>query len=68
LLLNELALNGSRFRRQVIELRLQRGEAFGVEVDRAEEFAEQRFDALEPLLDRAVAGGANPVTLIGRLR
>jgi len=52
----------------MIELRLQRDETLGVHVGRLEKFAEQRFDALEPFIDRAVASGAIPFTLVARKR
>jgi len=52
----------------MIELRLKRGETFGVGIDRLLNFAEDRFDPLEPLLDRTVATGAIPFTLVVRTR
>jgi len=45
----------------MIELRLQRGEAFGVDINGLLDFAEHRFQALEPTRDRC---GAISVTLV----
>jgi hypothetical protein len=45
----------------MIELRLQRGEAFGVAVDGLLHLAEHRFQAFETTRDR---GGAISVTLV----
>ena len=52
----------------MIELRLQRGEAFGVAVDRLLHFAEQRFQAFEPVRDGTTPSGAISVTSLGDLR
>ena len=40
----------------MIELRLQRVQAFGVDLDVLQDFAEKRLDAIQPLIDARVAG------------
>ena len=53
----------------MIELRLQRVQALGVDVARLQDFAEERLDALQALIDRRrVAIGSDPLALIERAR
>jgi hypothetical protein len=48
----------------MIELRLQRGQALAVDVDRLKDFAQQYFQALETLIERALGTDAIPDGLI----
>ena len=44
----------------MIQLRLQRGETVAVDVNRLKNFPQQRFDALEPLIENALWSDAIP--------
>jgi hypothetical protein len=52
----------------VVELRLQRSQAFTVDVNGLKDFPEQRLDALESLVDRAFGSDAIPEGLAGGAR
>jgi len=52
----------------MIELRLQRGEAFGVAVDRFLHLAQLALQTFEAPRDRLTASGAIPFTLVTRIR
>jgi len=48
--------DGPKLGGEMIELRLQRVQAFGVDLDVLQDFAEKRLDAIQPLIDARVAG------------
>jgi hypothetical protein len=53
----------------MIERRLQRVQALGVDVARLQDFPEERLDAIQALIDRRrVAIGSDPLALIERAR
>jgi hypothetical protein len=52
----------------MIELRLQRVQALGVEVIRLHDFPEERLDAIQTLIDRRVAIRSRAIALVERAR